>query len=205
MSQLSWFGAGRFRQINGFPGLLRRPKRKSACLSSTHSTRNFLSRIALPTVFGLLAVAALVLTALTSIVRETDRQDMIRSHQIAEGALDAFKAELEKNIADNAFWDDAANYVYNNLDPVWLMGTWGASTTGTAYYDAAYIVDHTGQQIVGYSDGDVAARSARVMFGSVLDSMVAELVANGLDATNTQWTGCCRRRCRHAVVGGRCG
>ncbi len=148
----------------------------------------FGTRVALPSLAGFGGVVFLVLTALWTIVDQTNRQDEQRTHEVATGALHAFQAELAKNLADNALWDDAADYIYNKPDPDWFMATWGVATDGSAYYDTVHILDDTGNVLAAFRHLQPITDTPGQVFGSEADMLISRARAAGV-GSETMFSG----------------
>lgn len=102
----------------------------------------------------MICVSAMVFTALDRVGHYANQLDENRSREAVSGALQTFGEQLAATLHDYAAWDDAAENTYVREDISWLDRNFGEMSADNQLFDVALILDHSGQPVSAYSDGE---------------------------------------------------
>jgi diguanylate cyclase (GGDEF)-like protein len=142
------------------------------------STFRFALRIALPVLLVLAGSIVFMIVALTEMAGKVDQIDAVATERSAEASLQVLLKRLRDAHGDYAVWDDAAVALYGKVDTEFATRNFKESTRSAVFFDAAYLLDESGQHLFAYRHGGVAPRGPLEEFGSPLQVMMTALARN---------------------------
>ena len=77
-------------------------------------------------------------------------------------------------------WDDAAENSYGDVDPQWLLDTWGYSSAD-ANYDVVVVMEAGGKRIAAFTDGKAVEIEPSALLGPGLEKLIATLPKDPAD------------------------
>ena len=136
----------------------------------------FALTIALPLVLASVAVSILTFDLIGRVSTGSNIEDHQRTREIVSSALDAVQQQLANNVADNAYWDDAARNLYGEVNEDWVSQTWRDSSEGGVIYDFALVVDRgLPEAVTGYRKGMAFKPVTTDYFSGKLDLLLDRL------------------------------
>jgi len=134
----------------------------------------------------LLMLATLALAALTWHAAERlDETAGAAERRHAAAVLAAAQAEVRRQAADYAYWNDMYERVVAQLDPVWADDNIGAYIWKTYRYDTAFVLGSEGETRIGFLAGRQSGLDAHAVLGDGLAALAAQAQVGRLDGPGT--------------------
>ena len=135
--------------------------------------------IVVPAILILAGAIAAVLVSLGEMAATVNRTELDLTARSAKAAVEAAARHMAETVGDYAHWDDATRHLYGVPDLEFAEGNLGTSTGDPVFFDTVYLLDTSGNDILGYRLGDPAAITSSDAFGGKLGAMIAELPVDG--------------------------
>lgn len=152
---------------------------------SDYSSGRFVRRIALPTLTGAAALAALIGTLLAWAGREADDVAVSRQVALANVVISDLRDTIAHNQESVTVWDDAVNAVRQG-DVEWIdynLGSWMNTYFG---HDGAYVLDPADRPIYQFST--TGGEETYQAFEAVAAPLIADLRRQLLEGDESQLT-----------------
>jgi diguanylate cyclase (GGDEF)-like protein len=131
--------------------------------------------IGLPAIVVFLATVAIVVFSLTKMAGEVNRiESTVTGRSVTAGIKSTLRGFGESH-KDYAVWDDIVRHLYGTADRDWVTENIASSTL----FDTFYLIDESGNEALGYRNGEPASATAANAFSPSLASMIAELPKDG--------------------------
>ena len=131
--------------------------------------------IVIPAVLVLVGAVAAVLVSLEEMASTVNRTEMELTRDSAKAAVVSAVRRMAESVGDYAQWDDATRNLYGVPDPTFVEENLAGSTIDPVFFDTVYLIDTTGDDILGYHFGEPAVASSAEAYGQSLARMIAEL------------------------------
>lgn len=104
-----------------------------------------------------------------------DKKDTASKRQILGATLKMVQANLERQILNFSWWDEAVEYVVENQDMDWIDDSLGGYVWEIHGISASFVVDVDGSTRAAYMDGEWRDADAVRVMGKALSSLIASL------------------------------
>lgn len=136
-------------------------------------------RVVLPAVIVLVGALAIVIISLSEMANEVNRIEDRLTTRSAEAAVQVVLRRIGETHHDYAVWDDAVRGLYGKVDQAFVDTGYVSSTTEALFFDTFFLLDESGDPVLGYHDGKRLHESPMEIYGPQLAQMVASLPHDG--------------------------
>jgi diguanylate cyclase (GGDEF)-like protein len=145
-----------------------------------HSTARlrFALFIAFPALLTIVIVFSVITSIMDAMAGGANRLSEEHGRMTATAALAAVEREVDKYAQDNAWWDEAVEHSYGEIDRAWFAQTWG-TTLNHGVYDAVFLTDPRGKTLLGFDGGKEVAVQASDYLGFDMRQFTAKLPKDG--------------------------
>ncbi len=122
-------------------------------------------------IISFFTIAALVFFVTVSL----DRKDTAAKQQMVGAALKLMQANLERQILNFSWWDQAIENVIDKPDMAWIDDSLGGFISEIHGISACFVVNVDGSTLVAYLEGETTDADAIQVMGKHLSSLIASL------------------------------
>jgi diguanylate cyclase (GGDEF)-like protein len=106
--------------------------------------------------------------------------DEAKTKQAVHAMIAGLGETIGSLVMDNARWDDAADNSYGDVDPQWLLDTWGYSSADENY-DVVVVMEAGGKRVASFTDGKAVEIEPNALLGPGLEKLIATLPKDPAD------------------------
>ncbi|MCV9966554.1 EAL domain-containing protein [Pararhizobium sp. BT-229] len=128
-----------------------------------------------------MAVMAVVLTALQTVAVTANALDESRSRQAVSGALSTLKSQMISTMVDYTAWDAAAEAVYSPESKDWVLENFDLANGASEIFDAAYLLGPDGGVLMAFRRGEPFSMRPAEFLSPAFDGMAKAVRRAGVE------------------------